>query len=42
MDTKQAIKIPELMDEASDSVAEALNGYIIDKPEYSLDDEENL
>ena len=40
LDTKQAIKIPELMDEASDSVAEALNGYIIDKPEYSLDDEE--
>lgn len=40
LDTKQALKIPELMDEASDNVSEALKGYVIEKPKYSLDDEE--
>lgn len=40
LDTKQEMKIPQLMDNASDSVAEALKGYIVDKPKFSLSDEE--
>lgn len=40
IDTKQQMKIPLLLDDAKDSVREALGGYIISEPEYNLDDEE--
>lgn len=42
MDTEQQEKIPELLDDASDTVQEALGGYIIDGPSFSLDDEETF
>ena len=40
MDTEQQEKIPELLDDASDTVQEALGGYIIDGPSFSLDVQE--
>lgn len=42
MDTEQQEKIPELLDDASDTVQEALGGYIIDGPSFSLDDEKTF
>nr|WP_307999128.1 chitobiase/beta-hexosaminidase C-terminal domain-containing protein [uncultured Merdimonas sp.] len=42
MDTKQQEKIPTLLEDAADSVREALGGYIIDVPKFSLDDEETF
>lgn len=39
LDTDQQLEIPMLLDEADDSVAEALSDYIIGEPEYSLDEE---
>lgn len=40
LETKQQLEIPELLDDADDSVTEALSDYIIDKPEYSLDEKQ--
>lgn len=40
LDTEQQLEIPLLLDEADDSVTEALSDYIIEKPEYSLDEDE--
>lgn len=40
LDTEQQLEIPLLLDEADESVAETLAGYVIDKPEYSLDEDE--
>lgn len=40
IDTKQQMEIPELLDEATDQVREALSEYIIDVPEFSLDAKE--
>lgn len=42
MDTDQKEKIPGLLEDAADSVREALGGYMIDVPEFSLDDEETF
>lgn len=42
MDTKQQEKIPTLLEDATDDVREALGGYIIDAPQFSLDDEETF
>lgn len=38
LDTDQTLKIPELFDDADDSVQEQLSEYDIDRPTYSLDD----
>lgn len=40
LDTKQNTEIPLLLEEASERVIEKLAEYIIDGPEYSLDDSE--
>lgn len=38
LDTKQQMKIPELLEDVDSSVSEALSKYIIEEPEFSLDD----
>lgn len=38
LDTKQNTEIPLLLEDAQDSVLDALEDYVIDGPEYSLDD----
>lgn len=40
IDTDQKMEIPGLLDEAADSVREALSEYIIEVPQFSLDSEE--
>lgn len=40
LDTEQQMKIPELLEDVDDSVTEALSEYIVDGPEFSLDDSE--
>lgn len=40
LDTDQQLEIPALLDEADESVSEALAGYVIRKPEFSLDEDE--
>lgn len=40
MDTDQKAEIPLLLEDADDSVTEVLGGYIIEGPEFSLDDAE--
>jgi len=40
MDTDQKEEIPMLLEDADDSVREVLGGYIIEGPEFSLDDTE--
>lgn len=42
MDTEQQEEIPYLLKEADDNVREALGGYIIETPEFSLDEEETF
>lgn len=42
MDTEQQEEIPYLLKDADDNVREALGGYIIDAPEFSLDEEETF
>lgn len=39
LDTKQEMKIPELLEDADDSVSESLSEYVIDEPEFSLDED---
>lgn len=40
LDTKQQMEIPVLLDDAKDSVRYELDAYIIETPEYSLEDTE--
>ena len=40
IDTKQQMSIPVLLEDADDSVTEALAEYVISEPKFSLDDEE--
>ncbi len=42
MDTDQKEEIPLLLEDVDESVAELLAGYIIDRPEFSLDDAESF
>lgn len=42
MDTEQQAEIPYLLKDAEDNVREALGGYIVDAPEFSLDEEETF
>lgn len=42
IDSEQQAKIPLLLDEAPESVSEKLSEYIIDEPEYDLDEGEVL
>ncbi|MCI9379828.1 MAG: tetratricopeptide repeat protein [Dorea sp.] len=42
MDTDQKAKIPHLLEDVDDKVAELLAGYIIEKPKFSLDDSETF
>lgn len=37
LDTNQAMEIPQLINEASDNIKEALKKYIVKKPDFSLD-----
>lgn len=39
LNTEQQMEIPGLLDDADDSVRESLAGYVIDTPEFSLDEE---
>lgn len=41
MDTDQKAKIPYLLEDVEDEVAELLAGYIIERPKFSLDDSES-
>ncbi len=40
LDTDQQMSIPVLLDDAQDSVQEKLSDYIVEEPEYSLDEDE--
>lgn len=40
LDTEQPMEIPKLLDDADESITEALAGYVISPPEFSLDDDE--
>lgn len=40
LDTEQAMGIPELLADAEDSVVEKLSEYVVNEPQYSLDDSE--
>ncbi|MGN1167627.1 MAG: chitobiase/beta-hexosaminidase C-terminal domain-containing protein [Lachnospiraceae bacterium] len=40
LDTDQAMGIPDILSDVDESVLEKLSDYVVDEPEFSLDDEE--